>query len=270
MKLLSLLFITLFSQSYMLEYQTIMSRTSDNHGKGGYQIKQVLRWNQDNTPLEILETWTVLGESKMKLEVEGLGLLKNRVQGEIIYDGQKRRYKNEKDEVVSSTLPQTFSPIFFHYRYSKWMKQKLVNLKMAPAASLKDRAPIVSKPNENTSYAPENFLSLKRVGGTITYGVGESDSPSLYIEQDQFVVTKIVFPKGPSVLAEDYKKHSGDLHYPRSITYTYGAHSAHAKETKVTYLGRSPKAELFQFSKDSKPLALPKDDAVLNFYSTFR
>lgn len=270
MKLLSLLFVALFSQSYMLEYQTIMSRTSDNHGKGGYQVTQVLRWNQDNTPLEILETWTVLSESKMKLKVEGLGLLKNRVHGEIIYDGQKRRYKNEKGQVVSSKLPPTFSPTFFHYRYSKWMKQKMVNLKMVPAASLNNRPPIVSKANDQTSYAPEDFLSLKRIGGTITYGVGTNENSYLFIEQDQFVITKILFPKGPSVLAENYEKHPGGLYYPKSLAYSYGAHKANATEKKVTYLGRSPKAELFQLSKDSKSLALPKEDAVLNFYSTFR
>lgn len=268
MSFFSLLFLSLFTQAYLLEYSTIMSRTAANHGNGGYQIQQVIRWEIDDVPMEILETWTVRSESQMHLRLEGLGRLKNRVQGEIVYDSQKKLVKNANGQTITQRLPATFSPAFFHFRSSRWMKERLVSLQMAPPESLQDRPPLPL--TDNPSYQPQNFVSLQRVGGTITFGIGDHEKPYLYIEQDQFVVTQIQFPRGPSVLAESYKDFPAKLQYPQSMTYTFEKNKAKMTLRKVSYLGRSPKAEAFRFSKEASEVVLPNESVIQEFYNTFR
>lgn len=268
MKFLSLIFVALFSQGYLLDYNTIMSRTSDNHGSGAYEVQQIIQWSADSAPLEILETWVVMSESKMKLTLEGLGRLKGRVSGEFIYDTQKKTFRDGTGKVINERLPATFDMVFFHFRSSKWMRERLVNLKLAPPQSLQSRPAM--NPNDKNSYQPQSFVSLKRVGGTITYGIGLTESPSLFIEQDQFVVTKVIFPQGHSVLAEDYKETNG-LYYPAKFSYSWGTNKLKVKTRKVTFLGKNPPAQLFQFSKDPKNLVLPEDGGLISsFYSAFR
>lgn len=268
MSFLSVLFLSVFTHAYLLEYDTIMSRTADNHGKGGYQIQQSISWSEDGAPMEIVETWTVLSESKMHLRLEGAGRLKNRVRGEFDYDGRKKRFKDTNGQVISQRLPPTFSPVFFHFRSSRAMRERLVSLKMAPPESLQNRPPL--KVTEKPDYQPQDFVSLKRVGGTITFGIGNKETPSLYIEQDQFVVTQVQFPQGPIVLAENYKEFPGQFHYPQDITYTIGNNKFTMKLKKVTYLGRSPKAEAFQLSKNAPALQLADETMAKEFYNTFR
>lgn len=267
MSFFSLLFLSIFTQAYLLEYNTIMSRTASNHGNGGYEIQQVLHWEIDGAPMEILETWTVRSETQMHLRLEGQGRLKNRVQGEIVYDAQKKQMKNANGQIISQRVPPTFSPAFFHFRSSRWMRERLVSLRMAPPESLQDRPALPL--TDNPPYQPQNFVSLQRVGGTITFGIGQ-ENPSLYIEQDQFVVTQIQFPQGPTVLAENYKEFAGRFQYPQSITYTFGKNKARMTLKKVSYLGRTPKAEAFRFSKDAPDVVLPNEPAIQEFYSTFR
>lgn len=268
MNLFSLLFCCLFSLAHQLEYDTIMSRTSDNHGKGAYQVEQSIEWSVDGSPMEILETWIVLGESKMHLKVQGEGRLNKLVQGEVLYSSQKKMTKNASGQTASYSLPRSFSPVFFHYRASAWMRERMVSLKMAPPQSLQNRPPLklVDKP----PYKAQDFISLQRVGGALAYGIGFPGDPLLFIEQDQFVVLKIKFDETRSVVAENYKKFAANFYYPELITYTFGPNTVKARLKKVTYLGRSPKNEIFQLSSERSNLALPNEPIIREFYSTFR
>jgi|GEM_PF-1375177 hypothetical protein len=270
--LLSLLLSFSFSaQAYLLGYDTIMSRTAKNHGRGGYQIQQVVQWkNGEGVPFEILETWDVLSESKMRLSLQGLGRLKGHVNGQFLYDGNRRLFRNENGQTVAQKLPATFSPVFFHFRNSKRMRERLVALKMAPRKSLEDRAPLNAN-SEAPTATPQDFLSLQRVGGVITYGIGDQGQPSLFIEQDQFVVTQINFPSGPSVVATGYKENSGGMFYPQELTYSWADQKISVTLQKVLFLGRSPKANLTDLDKDSRPLEIPAEDSALrDFYKIFR
>lgn len=268
MGFLSLLFASLFTHAYLLEYSTIMSRTSDNHGNGGYQVQQTIQWNIDGAPAEVLETWTVINESKMHLRVEGLGRLRNQVQGEIVYDTQKKTFKSADGQITSSKLPATFSPHFYHYRSSRWMRERMVSLKMAPPQSLQNRPPLSATDKQN--YVPQDFISLQRIGGTITYGIGDKTNPSLFIEQDQFVITRVRFSPEITVTSGEYASYPGSFHYPKSLDYKWNNRTATAKVRKVTYLGRSPKNESVQFSNAAPPLTIPDENVIRDFYSMFR
>lgn len=144
----------------------------------------------------------------------------------------------------------------------------MVSLKIAPPQSLQNRPPINTM--EKESYTPQAFVSLQRVGGTITYGIGDVGNPSLFIEQDQFVVTKVRFSPETSITSGEFAEHPGSFHYPKSLDYKWDNKSAVAKVRKVTYLGRSPKNESVHFSGSAQPLIVPDEDVIREFYSTFR
>ena len=79
----------------------------------------------------------------------------------------------------------------FHFRNSKYFRGRLASLKVTPAESLHDRAPLSSE--GDLKYEPPGFVRLSRVGGSVAWAIGVpayGNPPTVWIEQDQFVVRK--------------------------------------------------------------------------------
>ncbi len=279
-----LMLIGLSARAYIPDYHMIISKTADHHGRGIYLIEQDVVFRGDPDPLVVRETWYVSGENLMRVNIEGRGGLKGLIQGSIIFETNQKVWRDETGSLRSLRLNEDWAEPFFHFRYSKNMKPKLVALKIAPQDSLRDRNPIVSGPERlDYSYPSQDFLRLSRTGGTINYAIGtptppdsSSALPGLWIEQDQFVVRKIRLPTQSLIEAADYSRHPEGLWLPRARTYSFGANSVQIFVSSVKWLGRNLKGDQLKTSSlDAQKsaevvLKIPEQPIIREFYQRFR
>jgi len=270
--------------AYIPDYHMIMSKTADRHGRGVYLIEQDVVFRGDPDPLVVRETWYISGESAMRVNIEGRGGLKGLIQGAVIFEANQKTWRDEAGALKSSKLNEDWTEPFFHFRYSKNFKPKLVALKIAPSESLRERNPIVSGAERlDYTYPKQDFLRLSRTGGTVNYAIGTptppddtNAQPGLWIEQDQFVIRKIRLPTQSLIEAGDYARHSEGLWLPRSRTYHFGANSVQVFVSSVKWLGRSLSSDLLRTSsldpqKNGAVLVKwPEHAVVKEFYQRFR
>lgn len=257
------------------EYGTIASRTADNHGRGAYQIEQEVTLKKEAETYVIKETWTVLGESNMRVSLEGRGPLRGLAQGVIVYDGGTRAFAEAGQSVRSARLGEDWVEPLFHFRYSKWFRNRLVQLRVTPAESLEDRPPLNAE--GDPGYVRPGFLRLSRAGGAVCYAVGlppdVSAGPAVWIEQDEFVLRKYRAANGATVRADDYFK-EGTFHVPRKRSYTFGGFEVQVQTLGVKSLGKlantDPRFRASALSPQRDALKLPDVDGLREFYSRFR
>lgn len=270
--------------AYIPDYQMILSRTAENHGRGGYVIEQDVVFRGDPDPLIVHEIWTVLGENALRVDFSGRGALKGLVQGSIVYDQNQKQWRDESGKLMSTRLGEDWAETFFHFRNSKNFKPKLVALKMAPSESLRERNPIAGGPERlDFTYPPQDFVRLSRTGGSVNYAIGTptpadsaSSNPGLWIEQDQFVVRKIRLPSSSMVTAADYVRNSGGLWLPQERNYSWGINSAQVHVTSVKPVSGKLAPDLFKAASldiqknPNVAVKIPQQDALREFFQRFR
>ena len=273
--LLTTLLSLTFTHASVPEYGTIASRTADNHGRGAYQIEQEVSLKKDAETYVIKETWTVLGEGNLRVTLEGRGPLRGLAQGTIVYDGGTRAVTEGGQTVRSARLGDDWLEPLFHFRYSKWFRNRLVQLKIAPAESLEDRPPLNAE--GDPGYVRPGFLRLSRAGGAVCYAVGlppeVNAGSAVWIEQDEFVVRKIQGASGVVVHADEYFK-EGSFHVPRKRTYAFAGFEVQVQTLGVKPLGKltsaDPRFRPSALSPQRDALKLPDVDGLREFYSRFR
>jgi hypothetical protein len=273
-KSLLLLAFSLPCFAYIPEYSLITSRTADQHGKGAYQIEQEVTFRREAEAYTVKETWTVLNENNMRVTLEGRGPLRGLVQGTILFEGSQKTY-TDGTSLKNQRLGEDWLEPLFHFRNSKYLRSRLVNLKVTPAESLRDRGPLNSE--GPPKYEPVSFVRLSRTGGAVNWAIGISPTvgtgPTLWIEQDQFVVRKFKGASQAVLKADNYAKFDDGFWYPRTITYTFGGFNVTVNVTSVKSLGRLTSAD-HRFKTSSltaaNALKLPDSDGLREFYSRFR
>lgn len=283
---LSVLFITIIfsplSYTYVPDYKMIMSRVAENHGRGYYEIKQDMMFSSDGEPLVIEETWVVTSEGNYSLTLKGKGILKNQVNGTIIYKGGKKFF-------VTSALRTTrpgpdYMEYLFHFRYSKKVKPKIVAMGIAPAESLKNRPIYLEDKSENMKPFPrQNFLRLSRSGGVINYAIGiptppnqSEDNPGIWIEQDRFHITKIRNKNSSTVDATQYTRYPRKFWFPKQRTYSWAGGAVPSQIISIRPLPRSNSSALLispnrlNKEKQAAQLKLPENKLIQTFYQRFR
>lgn len=272
--------------AYIPDFQMILSRTAENHGRGLYQIEQDVVVRGEPDPMVVHETWWVLGEGSMRVQFEGRGLLKGLIHGSVVYDQTHRYWMDEQGNVRSQRLSDDWHEPFFHFRFSKNFKSRLVALKLAPPEVLKDRNPKISTTKNDgieVSYPSQDFLRLGRSAGMVAWAVGSptpvdqnSNFPGLWIEQDQFVISKFRLPTQTTVTADQYGRYTEGLWLPKTRQVTWDNNSAQVLVTSVKSLGKPTKSVdyLRTNSFDKKnPQHLTKwseQSQLREFYQRFR
>ncbi len=262
------------SFAYIPEYSLITSRAADQHGKGGYQIEQEVTFRRDAESYTVKETWTVLNENNMRVTIEGRGPLRGLVQGTIIFEGAQKSFISGT-ALKNQRLGEDWLEPLLHFRSSKYLRSRLVNLKVAPSESLRDRGPIET--DGAAKYEPVSFVRLSRSGGAVNYAIGISPTvgigPTIWIEQDQFVVRKFRGASQAVMKADNYAKFDDKMWYPRALTYNFGTFNVSVNVTSVKSLGKLTAADN-RFKTGSlgpaNALKLPDSDALREFYSRFR
>lgn len=277
MNLLFTLLTACVSFAYIPEYSLITSHAADQHGKGSYLVEQEVTLKKDGEALTVKETWMVINEIYMRVTLEGRGALKGLVQGSMIYEGAQRFFIDPKNPPTRvQRLGDDWLEPLFYFRSSKFLRNRLVTLKVAPAESLKDRP---SLPAEGEiKYAPPSYIRLSRVGGTTAWEIGQPPAtgvhPELWIEQDQFVIRK--YRAGDQVLlrANDYNKYDDGFYFPRQRIYNFGNYTVEVNTLQVKSLGKLRSDDLrfkpakLTAAKDG--LKLPEADGLREFYQRFR
>lgn len=78
------------SWSYILRFETILSKVANHHGRGFYQITQDVTLSHRDKVYEVREIWTIRNAQNMHLEVVGKGSLAEKIHLYFIYKDHKR------------------------------------------------------------------------------------------------------------------------------------------------------------------------------------
>lgn len=271
-------FWTASALAYIPEYSMIASRAAEAHGKGTYQIDQDVTIRKEAEVFSVRETWLVNGENSMRVTLEGRGPLKGLVSGTVLYDGNSKAFF-DGGGVKAQRLGDEWLEPLFHFRNSRYLRSRLVNLKVAPQESLRDRAPLPSDvEGKEIKYEPPSFIRLSRVGGSIAWAIGldpaQGDSPTLWLEQDQFFLRKYKSLNHVILNAGDYTKFDDGLYYPRTRTYQFSGFTVQIQTVKVQSVNRaSGKDKRFLSSTlaaEKDILRLPDVDGLRDFFLRFR
>ncbi len=261
--------------AYIPEYSMIASRAAEQHGKGSYQIEQDVIIRKEAEAFTVRETWIVNGENSMRMTFEGRGPLKGLVAGTVIYEGNSKIFYD--GSLRSQKLTEEWFEPFFHFRNSKYFRSKLVNLKVAPQESLKDRNPLPAEGDLN--YQPPNYIRLSRVGGALAWAIGLNpvnggESPTMWLEQDQFVLRKFKNLNKTVLRADDYAKYDDVFWFPRQRTYQFGGFTVQVSTVRVTptsvKAGSDPRFKGATLVANKEVLKLPDVDGLRDFYQRFR
>ncbi|NJL25469.1 MAG: hypothetical protein HC902_10040 [Calothrix sp. SM1_5_4] len=99
-------------------------------------------------------------------------------------------------------------------------------------------------------------------------------SPTVWIEQDQFVLRKVRNASQAVMRADDYAKFEETFWYPRSRTFTFGNHTVTIQTLQVKSLGKlspeDPRLRPRSLVAAKDALKLPEPDGLREFYSRFR
>lgn len=269
------------AQAYIPDYHMILSRVAENNGRGSYEIEQEVVFPADPEPLRVKETWIIKGEDDMSVTFTGLGSLKGLIQGRVVYNRSEKFFIVD-GQLRKASLGEDWWQPFFHFRYSRNIKPKIVALKMAPASSLEARKLI--KTDDKTSYSEQNFMRLSRTGGVVNYAIGTPTpvsspvaTPGLWIEQDMFLVRKIRLPSQALITADDYSRYSRYQWLPKKTNVEWDQNQAQVFLTRVDALSsRDKRNQLLEpkslTAKDHGAPAykLPDHPVLREFYQRFR
>jgi hypothetical protein len=266
------------SFAYIPEYSLIASRTADQHGKGSYLIEQDVNYRKEGETYTVHETWLVNNENSMRVTLEGRGPLKGLVQGTYVYGGDRKFFIDQTrgNGALVQRLTDDWLEPFFYFRNSKWFRNRLVALKVTPSESLHDRAPLNSE--GDPQYTPPAFVHLSRAGGEVAWALGlpasTGNHPTMWVEQDQFVVTKYHGADNVIMKAGDYNKYDDGFWFPRSRSYTFGNYTVEVQTQQVKNLGKlrpdDPRFRASGLNAQRDAVRLPDPEALKEFYARFR
>lgn len=247
----------------------ILSRTSENAGKGYYQIDQEVQFANGHDTLVLKETWLIENENNMKLIVTGAKELKDQVAFMVQISGGMRTQGS-----VTRRAGEDFIEKYFHIRSPESFAQILAQMKLVPTNVLAKKTP---KNLKEWEYQPEPFVRLSRAGGVVAYAIGalplqEKDPAGFWIEQDQFVIRKFRLPSEVEVTADRYSSYSRGLMFPRTRIVRWGPNQVTIQTISVSARGKETWSQ-FGLKTPPKTEALSNQQAasvVDEFYKRFR
>lgn len=270
------LFSILFSlqvSAFVPKATTILQKTAENNGNGIYQIEQEVTFPNNFESVTLKETWIIENENTFKLIVSGTKELQDSIYQQFSYNfGQRTGVGVPAMPPKKAT--EDFIEKYFHIRTTDNYINLMLQLKILPLSSLSKKT---YKNTKEMVYEKDPYVNLARVGGTISYALGEPTpaegdtlNPEFWIEQDQFNLKKFRLPSKTEVTAEQYSVYARGFNFPKTRTVhwknnlvTIQTLSVTAKTAKVTL---NPKASL----KFDLPEDLAAKPIIQEFYNLYR
>lgn len=228
MKTIFLIF-TLFATialAYIPSSQFIFDRTAELHGKGAYKIVQELTFKGPSETQIVRETWTIVDGGEMLVQAAGEEFQMTRLlkRGRIYWADT-----NGNDQSVE--VPVDYYMPALIIRNSTELKKFFFKWGALPPEALREK--YTPRDLKQLKIETEKFVRLGRVNGTVQYQFGQTDGAALWIEQDQFFVTKMRAPSGAEFLGQDYIIFSRGFAYPKTQSITFGANKVDIKTLSV-------------------------------------
>ena len=238
MKTILIALLTVFTGSalaFIPRTSMILSRTTENSGKGIYQVEQEVQFANGADTVAVKETWIIENENNMRLTVTGAKELKDLISFQVIYTNGSRSQNGQ-----SRRLNEDFIEKYFNFRSAESLAQTLASLKIVPSNVMNKKPVRISK---EADYQVENFVRLSRVGGVVTYALGsvlesENTKPGFWIEQDQFLIRKFRLPSQVEVSADRYNNYSRGLSFPGTRNVKWDNYQVTIQTISVKAVGK--------------------------------
>ena len=266
------------AQAYIPSSQYIIQKTINNHGKGYYRIEQEVTFPFGNDQKVIKETWYSDDGKNFYLLAKGRGFHLER-----LYVNGKVYAKNSDGEIKKLDWPTEFIEPWFLTTSTSVFRRLITKANIAGPEALNWEP--VKKLKEVTS-VNDLPLRLSRNRGIVMYAYGgptpqgdENLKPTLWIEQDKFVIRRLRFSSTSEVVADEYSEYSRDLQFPKTRVLNWESHNVPIRVIQVTSLGTRSKRgkELISydgFAKSEKNKTLVEEnlvnDVIRDFYARFR
>ena len=272
---ISILTISFPSWSYIPKFWMILSRTAENHGRGFYKIEQDVVFSHGNLPQVVREVWIIGKGQNMYLEVTGRKNLADKLHLYFVYRDNKKYQVNTSGDVSSTSLSLDWLESYFHFRYSKTIRPRLLAQNIIPPEAIKiPKRPVDIKDIERE---PESFIRLSRVDGRVAYGIHHASPhspPGIWIQQDQFHVQRLRLLSQVQVSAREYKKFARRFWFPSRRIISWDNHNVEIRLVKVTSLSPNQKVR-HQLNPDKinpkkKTQTWGEDEFIKDFYNRFR
>ena len=265
-KMLFLIFFIIFSSSviaYIPTYSMILSQLAYFNGRGDYRIDQVLFFKQGLEPFSLKETWWIKSSGEMRVDVSSKKKELKNLYLRFIYSRNTKRFRDENNKVQKRTISQYHLEQPFHLRSERKL-QKLFSLwKVTP----------LQVPEREIDQGSDPFVRLSRKGGMVQYQIG-LDTPSLWIQQDEFVIHSWKWLSGESLVAWEYQLYPRHLFFPTKRRFRQATKEVLIQVKKVQSLRLGKK--IFGISHLSKKNKLPESlssvnrESIREFYEKFR
>ena len=265
-KIFFLIYFIIFSSSviaYIPTYSMILSQLAYFNGRGDYRIDQELFFKQGLEPFSLKETWWIKRSGEMRVDVRSHKEELKDLYLRFIYSRNMKRFRNENNKIQKRIISPYHLEQPFHLRSERKL-QKLFSLwKVAP----------LQIPERKIDQGSDSFVRLGRKGGMVQYQVRQ-DIPSLWIQQDEFVIHSWKWLSGESLVAWDYQLYPGHFFFPTKRRFRQTTQEVGIQVKKVQSLKLGKK--IFSISQLSKKNKLPENLSSLNrenlreFYEKFR
>jgi len=257
-RLISILFITISAQAYILPLDTILNKTIAHAGHQIIKVQQNVTFKEGSEEFTVQETWLIEGDKNLKLTATGTGALKGHFNILYLYNSKKRTHIASKNKIVQ-TVPAEF--------FERFLVTKSVD--------------------SYRTYLNEQGISskvrLSRAGGAICFAVGEASttaalSAQIWINQDFFHLNKIRFSTEADVEFLDYKNYGNTdstVHYPTTKRVNWAGKSASIKVIQVSTKTAATIKDFYSDTLDTpSEISLadkgPLGQTVEEFYMRFR
>lgn len=265
---------------YIPPLRLILSRTTDNHGKGITRVTQNVIFSQNNSSFIVKETWLSDGGQKLLLVASGQNEVGQKFQFQSFYQQNSRHFIDASGARKVSKAGDDWFEDLFLLRSSDSLLARLYALNIAPADAIRRQPEITNI--KNIVHPVEAFVRLSRSGGKVAYGISmrppaqeDSIEPGIWIEQDGFVVLKVRLPSQSVITASDYKGYGEGFQLANQKEVQWKNQRVLINTTKVEVFPRTHPLgrELNQNSLDASSrgaLVMPAIDAIQEFYNRFR
>ncbi|MCB0390188.1 MAG: hypothetical protein KDD58_02800 [Bdellovibrionales bacterium] len=277
----SILFVSQTSWSYIPRFDYVINRTADVHGSGIYLIDQdVTLIGTGQSPITLHEQWLVSSGKLMRMKLTGRNEWADSIRKTVIYNDKQQYSVNSQGKKTIEKRRDDFLESFFYFRSTSYLKSLLYNWNIIPRKALAD-PPRLSRIEEIRN-DPEDFVSLSRSGGKVSYKFQIKDeshqkSPAMWIEQDYFHILRLRTPTEAEIIADNYQHHRNNLWLPQIREIRWGEQKAVINVTQVKYLGQSSSlkkrlsASSLDTNKEPELKEIKPENIIVNeFYSRFR
>lgn len=236
-----LIFISSHSFASIPSARMILQRVVDNSGSGSYLIEQEVQFNSGSESINLKETWAVTDHDTLRLTVSGTKELADQIKMQYFYSGNNRWELSSGKRLSKAVSKEFLERIFFH-RNLESLGSYLIHNEIIPEGSLAKK--LGGKKSADFNYQPEKFLRLSRFGGVVNYAFGNptdadagAHNPGLWVEQDQFVIRKIVLPSQVEMVADNFNTYAKGLTLPKQKTVSFGNDIVQLKTLSVVSRG---------------------------------